>query len=72
MNDTSAASTIPPQIQPKKRKQMDKDDYIVKTGASQKQELDKLMAEFVFSTNLPFQAVDHPYFHTLVNALWPG
>jgi hypothetical protein len=61
--DTSASN---------KRKQSDLDQYVVTTSTSQKTDFDRLVAEFVFSVNLPFQAVDHPSFHALVSALRPG
>ena len=47
-------------------------EYIVKTNSDYKHELDVQVAKFFFACNIPFNAVEHKEFITLVKNLRPG
>lgn len=55
-----------------KQKQPHMDSHVIKTTATEKGDIDQLIADFIFATNLPFQIVEHPYFHRVCSALRPG
>jgi len=57
---------------PPKRTQMDMNSHIVKTSTAKKNELDELLAEFVYACNLPFSVTEHATFKAFVQALRPG
>ena len=46
--------------------------HVIKTTGALKSRLDLLVAKFFYSCNIPFSAVEHPSFKTLMEALRPG
>lgn len=48
------------------------DKFVVKTSVEDAKQLDKQIARFIYGTNSPFIAVQHPEFCKLINMLRPG
>lgn len=48
------------------------DDFVIHTPTSTKNSIDQQIATYLYATNTPFQAVDHPEFRKLINMLRPG
>ena len=47
-------------------------NFVIKTSACQKEELDLQVARYVYATNSPFSVVEHAEFKKLVNLMRPG
>lgn len=54
------------------RKKTVLDNFVFKTSASQKAELDEQVARMVYATNSAFRIVDHPEFVKMIEMLRPG
>lgn len=67
----SSVSASPKATQPTKR-QRTMDKYVVSTTPTEKKEFDKLVAEFFFATNTPFNHAEHSTFKKLIQKLHPG
>lgn len=67
----SLVSASPQATQPTKR-QRTMEKYVVFTTTTEKKEFDKLVAEFFFATNTPFNHAEHTTFKNLIQTLHPG
>lgn len=75
----STASTSDLQRSPTPRKltkrhsdQSSLKDFVITTSKSEKEVLDQEVANYIFATNTPFHAVEHPQFIKMINKLRPG
>jgi len=50
-------------------KQPSMSNYVIKTTAIQREEMDKAMVKFLYACNIPFRVSEHKYF---IQVLWPG
>ncbi|KAI6659886.1 hypothetical protein LOD99_14226 [Oopsacas minuta] len=46
--------------------------YVMKTSKSEAELLDLQIARYIYATNMPFIAVEHPKFIKLIKMVWPG
>ena len=46
--------------------------FVTRTSQSEKNKLDLQIARYLYATNTPFRAVEHPEFKKMINALRPG
>lgn len=74
--DNSSSSVVsrpkPPAAKKRQRSERTIDGYMVRTSAAQRDELDKLVAEFFYATNTAFNHAEHPTFKKLITKLHPG
>lgn len=57
---------------PKIKKRESMNDFVTTTSSTQKAEIDTQIARYIYATNTPFAAVEHPEFIKLITLLRPG
>lgn len=72
LSDSSKGATSAKSFSSQRKSSTSLDRFIIKTSASQKENLDEEVARMIFATNSPFRLVQHPQFLKMVQTLRPG
>lgn len=72
LSNSSTGATSAKSFSSKRSSSTSLDKFIIKTSASQKENLDEEVARMIFATNSPFRLVQHPQFLKMVQTLRPG